>query len=97
MEMSLPSKLTSYLFSERPVLAAVPKGGATWKFLDGVAELVEAGNPRALASKILELKADPKRCAELANRGSAFAAKNLGPESGRAKYLDWVSKLIGSK
>jgi glycosyltransferase involved in cell wall biosynthesis len=52
MEMSLPSKLTSYLYSERPVIAAVPRGGATWKFLDGVAELVEAGDPKALASKI---------------------------------------------
>jgi glycosyltransferase involved in cell wall biosynthesis len=46
MEMSLPSKLTSYLYSERPVLAAVPRGGATWKFLDGVAELVDAGDPK---------------------------------------------------
>jgi glycosyltransferase involved in cell wall biosynthesis len=97
MEMSLPSKLTSYLYSERPVIAAVPRGGATWKFLDGVAELVEAGDPKALAKKILELKADPKRCAELADNGSLFAAKNLSPEVGRAKYLEWVGKLIVSK
>ena len=41
MEMSLPSKLTSYLYSERPVLAAVPRGGATWKFLDGLDALIE--------------------------------------------------------
>ena len=46
MEMSLPSKLTSYLYSGRPVLAAVPRGGATWKFLGGVAELVDAGDPK---------------------------------------------------
>ena len=97
MEMSLPSKLTSYLYSERPVIAAVPRGGATWKFLDGIAELVEAGDPRALAKKILELKADPKRCAELAEKGSLFAAKNLSPEVGRAKYLEWVGKLNVSK
>lgn len=97
MEMSLPSKLTSYLYSERPVIAAVPRGGATWKFLDGIAELVEAGDPKALAKKILELKADPKRCAELADKGSLFAAKNLSPEVGRAKYLEWVGKLIVSK
>jgi glycosyltransferase involved in cell wall biosynthesis len=97
MEMSLPSKLTSYLYSERPVIAAVPRGGATWKFLDGIAEIVEAGNPKALAKKILELKADPKRCAELADKGRLFAAKNLSPEVGRAKYLDWVGKLIVPK
>lgn len=97
MEMSLPSKLTSYLYSERPVIASVPRGGATWKFLDGIAEMVEAGNPKALASKIVELKEDPKRCAELADKGRLFATKNLSPEVGRAKYLDWVGKLIVSK
>ncbi len=97
MEMSLPSKLTSYLYSERPVLAAVPRGGVTWKFLEGIAELVEAGNPQALAKKIMELREDSERRAELARKGSLFAAANLSPEVGRAKYLEWVSKLVASK
>jgi colanic acid biosynthesis glycosyl transferase WcaI len=97
MEMSLPSKLTSYLYSERPVIAAVPRGGATWKFLDGVAELVEAGKPKALASKIEELSRNQSRLDELAKLGSAFAVKNLDPAVGRKKYLEWVQKLIGSK
>ena len=97
MEMSLPSKLTSYLYSERPVIAAVPRGGATWKFLYGVAELVEAGDPKALASKIEELSTNQSRLDELAKLGSAFAVKNLDPAVGRKKYLEWVEKLIGSK
>jgi len=97
MEMSLPSKLTSYLYSERPVIAAVPRGGATWKFLDGVAELVEAGDPHALASNIEELSRNQSRLDELAKLGSAFAVKNLDPAVGRGKYLEWVEKLIGSK
>ena len=95
MEMSLPSKLTSYLYSERPVIAAVPRGGATWKFLDGVAELVEAGDPKALASKIEELSRNQSRLDELAQLGSAFAVKHLDPTVGRGKYLEWVEKLIG--
>ena len=97
MEMSLPSKLTSYLYSERPVIAAVPRGGATWKFLDGVAELVEAGDPKALASKIEELGRNQSRLDELAKLGSAFAVKHLDPAVGRKKYLEWVEKLIQSK
>ncbi len=97
MEMSLPSKLTSYLYSERPVIAAVPRGGATWKFLDGVAELVEAGDPKALASKIEELSRNQSRLDELAKLGSAFAVKHLDPAVGRKKYLEWVEKLIQSK
>ena len=97
MEMSLPSKLTSYLYSERPVIAAVPRGGATWKFLDGVAELVEAADPVALATAIEELSKQPEKLADLAGRGRVFADANLDPEVGRKKYLDWVQKLIGSK
>ena len=97
MEMSLPSKLTSYLYSERPVIAAVPRGGATWKFLDGVAELVEAADPVALARAIEELSKQPEKLADLAGRGRVFADANLDPEVGRKKYLDWVQKLIQSK
>jgi glycosyltransferase involved in cell wall biosynthesis len=97
MEMSLPSKLTSYLYSERPVIAAVPRGGATWKFLEGVAELVEAGDPKALAAKIEELSLNQSRLNELARLGLEFAVKNLDPAIGRARYLEWVEKLIQSK
>jgi glycosyltransferase involved in cell wall biosynthesis len=97
MEMSLPSKLTSYLYSERPVIAAVPRGGATWKFLGGVAELVDAGDPKKLATKIEELSKNQSRLDQLAKLGSEFAVKHLDPEIGRAKYLDWVGNLIQSK
>jgi colanic acid biosynthesis glycosyl transferase WcaI len=97
MEMSLPSKLTSYLYSVRPVLAAVPRGGATWKFLEGVAELVDAGDPKKLATKIEELSKNQSRRDQLAKLGSEFAVKRLDPEIGRAKYLNWVEKLIQSK
>jgi glycosyltransferase involved in cell wall biosynthesis len=97
MEMSLPSKLTSYLYSERPVLAAVPRGGATWKFLEGVAELVDAGDPKKLATKIEDLSKNLSRLDQLAKLGSEFAVKHLDPEIGRAKYLNWVGNLIQSK
>jgi len=97
MEMSLPSKLTSYLYSERPVVAAVPRGGATWKFLDGIAELVEAGEPSLLASAIRELSQNPVKREDLASKGLEFARKNLDAEIGRRKYLDWVNSLIQSK
>ncbi len=97
MEMSLPSKLTSYLYSERPVLAAVPRGGATWKFLEGVAELVDAGDPKKLATKIEELSKNQSRLDQLAKLGSEFAVKHLDPEIGRAKYLKWVQELLNSR
>lgn len=94
MEMSLPSKLTSYLFSERPVIAAVPRGGATWKFLEGVAELVDAGDPKNLAIKIEELSKNQSRRDQLAKLGKEFAVKQLDSEVGRTKYLNWVEGLV---
>ena len=97
MEMSLPSKVTSYLYSERPVLAAVPRGGATWKFLEGVAELVDAGDPKKLAIKIEELSKNQSRLDQLAKLGSEFAVKHLDPEVGRVKYLNWVQELLNSR
>ena len=63
----------------------------------GQAELVEAGNPKALASRIEELILNQSRRNELARLGLEFAVKNLDPAVGRAKYLDWVENLIQSK
>ena len=97
IEMSLPSKITSYLYSERPVLAAVPRGGATWRFLDGIAELVEAGNPTLLAQAIKNLSQNKDKRIELADKGLEFARRNLGADIGRKKYLDWINRLIESK
>ena len=96
LEMSLPSKLTSYLLSGRPVIAAVPRNGATWNFLEGIAELVEAGKPFLLAKTITELSQDPEKRNNLASKGLRFARINLGAEMGRKKYLDWVNSLIQS-
>ncbi|NBQ84883.1 MAG: glycosyltransferase WbuB [Methylophilaceae bacterium] len=97
IDMSLPSKLTSYLFSGKPVLASAPPNGATWKFLDGIAELVEAGNPMALAQRIEELSENPTKLKELSDLGYIFAKENLDAEKGRQKYLDWVNALLKLK
>ena len=97
MEMSLPSKLTSYLFSGRPLIAAVPRNGPTWNFLEGVAELVEAGKPSFLAQAIKNLSQNPERRRDLASKGLNFAVKNLGADIGRKKYLDWIDSLLETK
>jgi glycosyltransferase involved in cell wall biosynthesis len=84
-------------YSERPVLAAVPRGGATWKFLAGIAELVDAGKPELLARAIEELSRNAEKRNELASKGLQFAKTHLDPVIGRKKYLDWVENLIESK
>ena len=97
IDMSLPSKLTSYLYSKRPVIAAVPRGGATWAFLDGIAELVEAGDPNTLARAIGELHLNHSKLDEMAKRGEEYAVTNLSREEGRKKYFEWIDSLIASE
>ena len=64
------------------------------KYLDGIAELVEAGNPQKLAEMILELSKNPIRREELAKLGLEFARRNLSAERGRTRYLQWVNELL---
>ena len=94
MEMSLPSKLTSYLAANRPVIAAVPIGGATNRYLEGLADIVQAGDPQALANGIIVLRDNFERRAELANNGLLFAEEHLSAEKGRANYRNWVNRLF---
>ena len=56
-DMSLPSKLTAYEASGRPILGAVVPGGNTSKVLANLpnALQVKAGDPSALAHKISEV------------------------------------------
>ena len=93
IDMSLPSKLTSYLFSGRPVLAAVPLQGATAKYLEGIAAIVPAGNPGALTDGFLKLRSNVELRKQLAKAGLSFARDNLSAEVGRARYLEWVRAL----
>ena len=79
------------------IAKGVPRNGATYNFLQGVAELVEAADPKALAKKIEELSHNQIKLDELAKLGSEFAKKHLDPEVGRAKYLRWVEGLIQNK
>jgi colanic acid biosynthesis glycosyl transferase WcaI len=93
-EMSLPSKLTAYLFSNRPILAAVPSKGATSRYLDGIAEQIDSSDPKALACKIQELSERPSHLNELAKLGYEFALQNLDPQIGRKKYRLWIRSLL---
>lgn len=60
LDMSLPSKITSYFRAGRPVVAAVPEGGATEAELlrSGGALVVRAGDPVALLAAIRTVTSD---------------------------------------
>jgi glycosyltransferase involved in cell wall biosynthesis len=80
-EMSLPSKLTSYLSAGRPVVAAVEPDGASAVELartGGSALRVDPGRPEALAAAVRELRNDLPRCGVMGRAGREYCATQLG-------------------
>lgn len=98
-DMSLPSKLTSYLAAGRPILAASVESGATARELratGGAALVVEPGAPAVLAAAARSLAVDPDRRADMAARGKGFAAENLTRESALRRVTSLVTEALES-
>jgi acetyltransferase-like isoleucine patch superfamily enzyme/glycosyltransferase involved in cell wall biosynthesis len=96
-DMSLPSKLTSYLSAGRPIIAAVLPEGTTGLALErtnGAAVRVDPGSPEALSAAILELRGDPARRALMGRAGRAFAKENLGREGAMRRVEDLVQEAL---
>lgn len=91
IDMSLPSKLTSYFAAGRPIVAAVPPGGGSAAEVErsGAGIVVPAGNPEALLGVLAQLRSGPALAARLAFAGPAYAKANTaeGPCLERAAAL----------
>lgn len=95
LDMSLPSKITSYFRAGRPLVAAVHPEGATARTLtdSGGALVVPAGNPPALLAALSRLHEDQALRHELARRGSAHARANYDRAVSLAKAHRFMSSL----
>lgn len=73
-EMAVPSKLTSYFASGRPVLAATDEVGTTsQEVLAAQAGLVvPAGDPASILQGAKQLAADPEEAARLGTNGRRY-------------------------
>lgn len=79
-DMSLPSKLTSYLAAGRPVVAAVSSSGSTALELQrtgGAAITVAPAEPSALAAAIRQLSADASACRIMSEAAATYASEHL--------------------
>ena len=83
-EMSLPSKLTSYLVVGRPILAAVERGGSTAEEVhrSGAGLVVATGDPEALISGVQALKDDPIASRSMGAQGETYARRHLSAQAG---------------
>jgi colanic acid biosynthesis glycosyl transferase WcaI len=90
-DMSLPSKLTSYLQTNRTILAAVPSRGATAKFLEGKALIIQPEDPVEMLKSILSLKND-NEFLDSYNKSITNETKlPLDRNSSHANYLEWIN------
>lgn len=96
VDMSLPSKLTSYFAAGRPVVAAVAAGSETAREVQAAqAGLVVAPeDPNALAEGILALKDSERERSRHGERASAYAAERLSPDAALPEYERFVQGLV---
>ncbi|SOD59039.1 Glycosyltransferase involved in cell wall bisynthesis [Streptomyces zhaozhouensis] len=96
LDMSVPSKLTSYFVAGRPVLASVAGEGGTAAELrrSGGGRLVPPEDPDALAAAARELAADPAGAAALGAAGAAYAAGHLTRAAGLARFSALLDEVL---
>ncbi|MGK2849435.1 MAG: WcaI family glycosyltransferase [Candidatus Limnocylindrales bacterium] len=97
-DMSLPSKLTSYLAAGRPVIAAVDPAGASASEVRraDAGVVVRAGDARSLVRAIIDLVADPAEIQRLGENSRRYAETTLGSVASLATASAIVDRLLQS-
>jgi colanic acid biosynthesis glycosyl transferase WcaI len=93
VDMSLPSKLTSYFAAGRPVVAAVHPGGATAREVEraGAGVVSPAGQPSELVAALMQLRRDPEKAQRMGANGARYAEASLA----RTEALERAEALVG--
>ena len=91
-EMAVPSKLTSYLATGRPIVAAGEPNGVVARVLSdsGAGTSVSSGDPAALLEAVLAHRANPVASALEAEAGTAHWREHLSAD---AAFRAWVAAL----
>ena len=94
-DMSLPSKLTSYLAAGRPIVAAVAADSATAALVtrSGAAVLANAADPDDIVRAITSIRDDGVAAERLGRAGRQFAATELSRSEGLAKSTEFVERI----
>jgi putative colanic acid biosynthesis glycosyltransferase WcaI len=95
VEMSVPSKLTTYFTAGRPVVAATDErsGAAALIAASEAGVRVPAGDAGTILDAIERVAADPEAAEEMSANGQAYAAEHLTGAASLALYDSWVRSL----
>ncbi|MFG2639779.1 glycosyltransferase family 4 protein [Streptomyces sp. NPDC048370] len=97
LDMSVPSKLTSYFAAGRPVLASVAaEGGTAQEVLrSGAGVLVPPEDPDALLAEIRRLGEDPTAAEALGAQGPLHVEAHLTRAAGLARIDALIDEALG--
>lgn len=98
-EMAVPSKLTSYFASGRPIIAATESDSTTAGEIEqsGGGIRVDANAPEALLRAAEQLGNDPALSHSLGLAGQEYAAGTLSQEAAIVKYCAWLADLAATR
>lgn len=94
-DMSLPSKVTSYLAAGRPIVAAVAADGATAALVarSGAAVFADTADPDGILHAIATIRDDPAKAEKLGSAGRRFADTELSRRAGLARSAAFVEAI----
>lgn len=94
-QMAVPSKLTSYFRSGKPILAATDPTGFTAGELtaSGAGVRVPADRPDLLLSEAIRLAGDPALSAQLGEAGVRYCYSVLSEDAALDRYEKWIIDL----
>ncbi|CAG7599977.1 hypothetical protein E143388_04807 [Rhodococcus opacus] len=98
-EMAVPSKLTTYFATGKPVLAATDRTSTTAEELanSGGGVQVPAGSPEELIKEIIQLSSDDAYAAAFGRAGLAYYRTTLSETSAIDSFEEWIYKIHSAK
>jgi glycosyltransferase involved in cell wall biosynthesis len=98
-QMAVPSKLTSYFQSGKPIVAATDATGFTAGELaaSGAGVCVPADRPDLLLSEVLRLGTDRTLAAQLGDAGKRYCDVLLSEDAALGRYEQWIIDLANMR
>jgi glycosyltransferase involved in cell wall biosynthesis len=98
-DMALPSRLTAYFASGRPVVAAVAPTSSAAKEIQaaGAGIVINAAEPTAFAESLSVLKRSPQTAGRLGRAGEDHARRVLSEEQALAGYDRLLENLLATR
>jgi colanic acid biosynthesis glycosyl transferase WcaI len=98
-EMAVPSKLTSYFASMRPVIVATDSGSISAEEVEtaGAGVRVNAGRPAELLDAALELGSNRALGEKMGSSGARFQQKVLSQTAAISHYAEIIISLAGKR